>query len=397
MALLFGVDHAATDRAALVQGKRIALLTNDAATSAAFPFPCVASRVALAGAGARLVRLFSPEHGLGAAAADGRKVGDQVDPLTGAPVVSLYGSGVAPRPEHLADIDLVVCDLQDVGVRFYTYAWTMTHVIDACAAASVPVVVLDRPNPLGGDLAAAEGPILDETITESLVGRHSIPVRHSLTLGELARLWVRERCTSARLSVVTMTGWRRRMHWPQLGLPFVPASPAMPGYDTAIVYPGACFLEGTNLSEGRGTSFPFRVAGAPWLDAVQVADRLNAAALPGFRARPVEFQPSASKFADMSCRGVMLHVTDAARFRPVAAGLHLICAIRGAHPSQFAWGPYPRADDPRSGSHFDRLVGSKSVRRSIQDDPTAAAALVEQWTEAPGWARRVAPILLYPR
>ncbi|RME50048.1 MAG: DUF1343 domain-containing protein, partial [Caldilineae bacterium] len=317
----FGIDMLLAGPLGDLRGPRIGLVTNDAATTGAgASAPLTPTRRALIQAGVTLTALFSPEHGLGAAAADGAGVGDAIDPLTGLPVHSLYGERFRPAQEHLADLDLLLFDIPDVGARFYTYIWTLSHVMEACAEAGTPLWVLDRPNPLGGALAAAEGPMLDEARVSTFVGRWRMPIRHCLTIGELARLWRQERDLPLDLTVVTLAGWSRSMHWPATGVPFVPPSPAMPSYETALLYPGTCLFEGTNLSEGRGAAIPFRVVGAPWLENQAVADGFNALGLPGVRARAVQFTPTASKHAGRLCRGVMLHVLDVHRFRPVAAG-----------------------------------------------------------------------------
>ena len=213
---------------------------------------------------------------------------------------------MAPAPETLTDLDLMLFDIPDIGARFYTYVWTLSHVMEACAAAGLPLWVLDRPNPLGGRLADAEGPLLDEVHISTFVGRWRMPVRHSLTVGELARLWQTNRLPDLDLRVVQAGDWRRGEDIRDLDLPFIPPSPNMPSFDAAVVYPGTCLFEGTNLSEGRGTSNPFQLIGAPWLDAPAVAERVNDEELPGMLVRTVEFVPQASKFRGQQCRGIMI-------------------------------------------------------------------------------------------
>ncbi len=379
-----------------LRGRRLGLVTNDAATtSLAGDRPLVPGRVALQQAGLALVRLFAPEHGLAGAVADGLAVADGVDPLTGLPVVSLYGQRLRPEPTHLADLDSLLFDIPDVGARFYTYIWTLSHVMEACAEAGVPLWVLDRPNPLGGDLAAAEGPLLDEARVRSFVGRWAIPVRHSLTVGELAQLWQQERLPHLELHVVPLDGWRREAHWPALGVPFVPPSPAMPTYEAALLYPGMCLLEGTNVSEGRGTAFPFRVAGAPWVDGPALAEAFNRLDLPGVVARPLRFTPAAGKHASSVCNGVMLHVVDAAAFRPVRTGLHLLALLRHGYPKHFVWTPYPTADAGPGYGHFDRLIGRLDVRPTLDAGPEDLAGHIARWTAVPEWGTRAAKALLY--
>ena len=229
----------------------------------------------------RLRRLFAPEHGLWGHEQDMEEVGPSREPLTGIPVVSLYGNEAAslrPARSDLDDLDALVIDLQDVGTRFYTFVYTLSYVMEAAGEASLPVVVLDRPNPIGGE--RTEGPVLQPALS-SFVGRYPLPVRHGLTIGELAKLFCGQFGLRCELHVVPMTGWARTMHFEQTGLPWVPPSPNMPTPRTTLVYPGGCLIEGTNLSEGRGTTLPFELVGAPWLAPHELAARLNARALPG--------------------------------------------------------------------------------------------------------------------
>lgn len=395
-AIHFGVDTLLTWRLAALQGQRVGLVTNNVATSAQLPRPMTPTRLALQRAGVNLTKLFAPEHGLGANAADGAPIDNEIDPLTGLPVYSLYGATYRPTPAMLADLDLLLFDIPDVGVRFYTYIWTLSYVMEACAAVGLPLWVLDRPNPLGGELTAAEGPMLDEATVASFVGRWSMPVRHSLTIGELANLWNGERQLGVDLMVIPSTGWTRAQLWSATGLPFVPTSPAMPDFDAALLYPGTCFFEGTNLSEGRGTATPFRVVGAPWLQAQTVVDHFNAQALPGIVARAVQFTPLSSKHTGELCQGVMLHVLAAPALRPVAAGLQLLAIIIALHPQDFTWLPYPTAANGPGYGHFDLLSGRLDLRSALATlDPATANHTIRQWTVATDWAQRVQPYLCY--
>lgn len=335
---------------------------------------------------------------MGAGADDGAHIHDDCDGLTGLPVYSLYGATVRPTPEQLAGLDLLLFDIPDIGARFYTYSWTLSHVMEACAEVGLPLWVLDRPNPLGGNLAQAEGPMLDETHISTFVGRWAIPIRHSLTLGELARYWNGERRLGVDLTVILVEGWRRDQLWSTLGLPFVPTSPAMPGAETTLIYPGTCLFEGTNLSEGRGSSTPFRAVGAPWLDSWTVADTLNAQNFPGVVARAAPFTPTASKYANQVCQGVMLHVLDEQAFRPVATGLHLLATIIRQHPQHFQWLPYPTVVNAAGHGHFDRLIGDLSIREALQQADGNMNDLIPQWTALNGprgWTSLVQPYLLY--
>ncbi len=379
----FGIDEIGGG-----DGRRVGMVTNDAAMT------CDGnrrSRTVLMERGWKIVRLFGPEHGLAATAADGAKVSDGTDPVTGLPVVSLYGDRVRPTREQLADLDVVVFDIPDCGARFYTYIWTLSHLLEACAEAHKPLIVLDRPNPIGGRLEEAEGPMLDEQYVSTFVGRWNMPVRHALTLGELATHWNAERKIGCELSVVRCSGWSREMHWPATRLPFVPMSPAMRSYESALLYPGMCLLEGTNLSEGRGTDWPFRVAGAPWLDADPIVDELNGNTLPGVRFARFDFTPSSRKFENQRCRGIRVDLTDAHAVRSVRVGLLLISAIAGRHPGQFEWLLYKSPTKQAGGGHFDRLIGVENVRDAFDHGTLNGGAI----TRPTGWIDRVRPALLY--
>jgi uncharacterized protein YbbC (DUF1343 family) len=346
-------------------------------------------------AGFNLVRLFSPEHGLGANATDGAAVADGRDPLTGLPVISLYGKRLRPTRESLADLDAVLFDIPDIGTRFYTYIWTLSHVLEACAEAGVPFIVLDRPNPLGGNLAAAEGPMLDSEKFSSFVGRAAIPIRHSLTAGELAHLWNAEWKLDAKLRVIPCSGWHRLMHWPDTGLPFIQTSPAIPSYESALLYPGICLFEATNLSVGRGTEFPFQGIGAPWLNAQPIVDDINSRNLRGQVAEEFEFKPSQSPFAGIHCHGVRLRVTADNCARPVAAGLQLLAAVIRHNRREFRWANYPTAANPGGEGHFEHLIGRAGIREILEELPPNLDQHIEQWTCAAGWAERTKSFLLY--
>jgi uncharacterized protein YbbC (DUF1343 family) len=374
-----GLDVLCRERLALLRGRRVGVLCHPA--SVAGDLTHAVDR--LIEAGVRPARLFGPEHGVRGEAQDMIGVSDDQDSRTGIPVSSLYGStfeSLAPRPEHLAEIDVLVVDLQDVGSRYYTYVWTMVLSMEAAFAAGVAVVILDRPNPLGG--LAIEGGSVGERF-RSFVGLCPVPVRHGLTIAEIARLraagmtWSGDgrfaRPLDGDLTVIPMRGWRRAMTFAQTGLPWVMPSPNMPTPDTALVYPGQCLFEATNLSEGRGTTRPFELVGAPFVDGYAWA---AAAASAGVRLRPLSFRPTFHKFAGRSCGGVQLHVTDPAAFRPYATGVALIAAARRLSPGDFRWRtePYEFVADPPA---IDLLTGDDRVRRAIDGGASVADVLAE--------------------
>ena len=389
----FGADRLASEPALAGPYHRVGLVTNDAAHLA--EHPAQRSRAALRGAGVPIVQLFGPEHGLAATAADGASVADSMDPLTGLPIVSLYGAQRRPSAEQLADLDAVLFDLPDVGARFYTYIWTLFEVGEACAEAGVPLVVLDRPNPLGGRIDGAEGPMLEMAFA-SFVGGDVIPIRHALTAGELALLWRRERWGGADVQVVPCDGWRRDMLWSATGLSWIPTSPSMPSAASALLYPGTCLFEATNLSVGRGTDAPFQRVGAPWLDATAVLNHLSRQTPRGVRLEKERFTPDVGPYAREACHGIRIVITDDRAVRPVALGLLLLAAIIATHRLRFAWARYPTAANPRGDGHFERLVGRSGVRARLDAAPESVnGAAVEEWTRVDGWVDRVKSVLLY--
>ncbi len=286
-----------------------------------------------------LAALFGPEHGLRGTAEAGETVESSIDPTTGVPVFSLYGASKKPPPEALDGLDVLVFDMQDIGARFYTYISTMGRAMQAAAEAGIPFVVLDRPNPLGGRVSG----FVREPEHDSFVGLYPIPVQHGLTVGELARMIVGEGwlpgLDALDLRVVEMVGWQRDRLWPDTGLPFVPTSPNIPNFETALVYPGIALFEGTVVSEGRGTDVPFLLVGAPWLDDHALADTLKQRGLPGIRFEPTAFTPRSipgvaayPKFENEAISGVSLSITDPETVRPVELGIHLVHATYHQRP-----------------------------------------------------------------
>ncbi len=291
-------------------------------------------------------------------------VKDSRDPATGLSEVSLYGKSfesLSPTASHLSQIDLLLFDIQDVGARYYTYASTLALCMRAARKSQVKVVVLDRPNPIGG--LQIEGGGLEPGL-ENFCGLYPIPQRHGMTLGELARLYNDTFGIGCELDVVTCDGWRREWYYDECGLPWVMPSPNMPTLDTAIVYPGMCLLEGTNLSEGRGTTRPFELFGAPFIDGRKLAGELKRYDLPGVIFRPCVFEPSFHKFAGQRCSAVQLHVTDRRAFCPYRTGLAVLVAVKSLWPNAFAWRgePYEFRDDALA---IDLLTGTKNVRIAI--------------------------------
>jgi uncharacterized protein YbbC (DUF1343 family) len=339
----------------------------------------------------RLVALFGPEHGVWADAQDLVEVADTRDPRTGLPVHSLYGTTRVPTAEMVEGVDALVFDVQDVGSRYYTFIYTMLHALEACTRHRKRLIVLDRPNPLGG--VALDGNVLDPAFA-SFVGLHPLPVRHGMTVGELALLFREERELKAEMEIVPMSGWRRAMAFEDTGLPWVMPSPNMPTVDTAWVYPGGCLVEGTNLSEGRGTTRPFELVGAPWIDPWRLAEDLEDERVPGARARPVFFTPTFQKHAGELCGGVQVHVTDRDRFPAFLYYLLIVHHARRQSPKQFAW-RQPPYEYERVKLPSDILCGTDHVRKAI-DAGRSPRELAGEWArDRQAFRRRRARYLLY--
>jgi uncharacterized protein YbbC (DUF1343 family) len=313
------------------------------------------------------------------------------DPRRCVPVYSLYSETREPTAEMLRDLDVLVIDLQDVGTRVYTYIYTMANCMRAAARHGVRVVVCDRPNPIGGD--AVEGALLQEPWT-SFVGQFPMPMRHGMTIGELARLFNDAFGIGAALDVVPLEGWQRGMYFDETGLPWVITSPNIPTLDSAIVYPGTVLFEGTRLSEGRGTTRPFELLGAPWIDGERLAEEMNAKQLPGIYFRPVFFEPTFQKHAKETCGGCQIHVLDRRSFRPLHTAVELIAEFRRENAKRFAWRepPYEYEHDKQP---IDILYGSDRLRTTLDADGEVGS-LVAGWAgEEETFRRQRQPYLLY--
>jgi uncharacterized protein YbbC (DUF1343 family) len=378
------LDGAADDLAGLALG----LIVHPASVTPGLEH----SADALLDAGFRLEALFGPQHG-----ARGEKQDNMIesehytDPVTGLPVHSLYSEVRSPTPEMLDGLDALVFDLQDVGVRVYTFVWTMALAMEACAAAGIRFVVLDRPNPVGG--AVREGPVLRPGF-ESFVGLHPVPLRHGLTCGELARWLNAERDIGCELEVVACHGWRRSMRWTETGLPWVLPSPNLPTPDSCSVYPGMVLVEGTNLSEGRGTTRPFELFGAPWLDGRDLAALASEDLGEGAVLRPCSFEPTFQKHARRICHGAQIHVTEPDAFRPVRAAVAILTACRALAPDDFAWRDPPYEYEAELAP-IDILWGHDGLRKGIDGRRSVDEILDGVDDELVDFGRSVAPYLMY--
>ncbi|HZY86973.1 MAG TPA: DUF1343 domain-containing protein [Gemmataceae bacterium] len=384
-----GLDRLAEQSFAPLRGLKVGLVTHPAAVDGRLRH---AGELLAAAPGVHLAALFGPEHGLTGEAQDLVGVPGGAD--SGLRVHSLYGDtfdSLQPTEEQLRGLDALVIDLQDVGSRYYTFQATMLFCVEAAARLGLKAVVLDRPNPLGG--AAVEGPTLRPGY-ESFVGIHPVVTRHGLTVGELARLYQAERGIGGDVEVVPCEGWRRDADFDRTGLPWVLPSPNMPTLDTAFVYPGQCLLEGTNLSEGRGTTRPFELCGGPGVDARKLCQRLRDEGWPGVAFRPARFRPTFQKHAGRTCGGLQLHVTDREAFRPVRTGLAVLAALRDLSGEAFAWRREPYefvADKPA----IDLLFGSDRERLALEAG-APAQEIGRAWEiEEEAFRQRRKPYLLY--
>ena len=345
----------------LLRGLRVGLIANPSSVDASFRH---ARDVVASLPGVTLAALFAPEHGFDAVEQDLIEIAGGGGPL---PVHSLYGPTRRPTAAMLEGLDALVFDIQDIGARYYTYVWTMAHAMEAAAEHRKRIVVLDRPNPIGG---AIEGNLIRDD-HRSFVGLYPLPNRHGMTAGEIAGLVNRHYGIGADLVVVGCPGWTPDQWLDDTGLPFVPPSPNMPTLDTATVYPGACLIEGTNLSEGRGTTRPFEVCGAPWVDGTRLAAALAEEELPGVHFRPVRFRPTFHKFADEECGGVMQHVTDRGSYLPWRTGIAIVNQARRLWPAEFAW-RQPPYEYELERLPIDILGGSPDLREGIEAGRTTA-------------------------
>lgn len=374
-----GIEVFLADVPATLRGKRVGLITNQTAIDNAgvADIDRIAARTDL-----KLVALFAPEHGIRGTVAAGARITDEVDQKTGVPVYSLYGADRAPTPAMLKDVDVLVYDLREVGGRTWTYVSTMALSMQAAKTKNIPFVVLDRPNPIGGDIV--EGALLDPAFA-SFVGMYPIPARHGMTVGELATLFNQQHGIGANLLVVKTSGWRRSQWFDQTAQPWANPSPNLRSLAALTHYPGSVYFEGTNVAEGRGTDRPFEQVGAPWLNAPEVARAMNGMRLPGIRfdAITMPVEATAGKFPGQTISAIRFAITDRLTYRPVRSMLLLIDEIRRQHPADFAW----RAS-------LDRLTGSDKVRLAIEGG--RLRPLLDEWDrEAAAFVETRKPFLLY--
>ncbi|MCY9165463.1 DUF1343 domain-containing protein [Bacillus atrophaeus] len=347
-----GIDILLSDYKKQLKGKKIGLITNPTGVNSSLKSSV---DVLSQDPDIQLTTLYGPEHGVRGDAQAGDEVASYIDEKTGLPVYSLYGKTKKPTPEMLKNVDVLVFDIQDVGTRYYTYIYTMAYAMEAAKENGIPFIVLDRPNPQGGQ--QVEGPVLEPGYS-SFVGLYPIPLKHGMTIGELALLFNKEFKINADLTVVKMKRWKRKMNFDDTGLPFVLPSPNIPTIDSTFVYPATGLIEGTNVSEGRGTTKPFEFIGAPYMKSTQLEEKLNSFGLPGVTFRAASYIPTFSKHQGKLCHGVQMYVTDRKKFEAVKTGLSLIKTIHDLYPDDFEF--------LATGS-FDKLIGNGWVRTKIEE------------------------------
>jgi uncharacterized protein YbbC (DUF1343 family) len=383
-----GLEQCITAPPGALAGKRLGLLCNQASTDYRFRH---SRDLFLQYFPGQLTCLFSPQHGFFSARQDNMIESDHsIDSISGLPVYSLYGETRKPSPAMLAEIDVLLIDLVDVGTRVYTFIWTVVYCLQTAAEAGVKVVILDRPNPIGGRI---EGNVLKPEWS-SFVGLLPIPMRHGLSVGEMALLCNQEMKIGAELEVIPVQGWQRDMLYPQTGRPWVFPSPNMPTFATALVYPGQVIWEGTNISEGRGTTLPFELVGAPFLAAQEVAHEIQKTSLPGCVFRPLAFEPTSGKWAGETCQGFQLHVTEPETFRPYRTSLVMLQALYKLYPHDFSY------KEPPYEYEFERLpmdliIGDHEVRRAIEQGEDVVQ-LEKSWrNDLREYEERIRSVLLY--
>ena len=359
------------------KGLRYAIVTNNAA----FTSDRILSRLALIKNEFNLIKIFSPEHGISVKGEDGIYQKNSMDIKTDLPIISLYGDRFMPTEENLSDIDVVLFDIPDVGCRFYTYLWTMTYIMEACAKYQKQLIILDRPNPIGGDLDMAEGPMLDEANCSSFIGRWSIPLRHSCTLGELANYFSNRKVSDLDLKIIPVKNWNRNQTAGTPGFDFYPTSPAIQNFSTALIYPGMGLLEGINVNEGRGTEKPFLQFGAPWINAGELHQHLFDKLIFGIKSKPCRYVPKDSLYKGENCNGLELTITDEKTIQPVSFGIKLLSLLFELYPLHIQERAYVTNANPTGNGHLDKLLGIKNAFDLFKSNASVDPVVSQLWSE----------------
>jgi uncharacterized protein YbbC (DUF1343 family) len=378
--MVLGIDSLLIQRKKF-KGKKVALLCNESSVTS----DGEASRSALLRNGFTLIKLFSPEHGLRSIGDDGQYQAHGKDALTGLPIISLYGDILAPREEDLHDTDLLISDLPDIGCRFYTYLWTMTHVMESCEKFNIPMLISDRPNPIATNFAFAEGPMLAPSCA-SFIGRWNIPLKHNCTIAELARYFKNTYTPKLQLDIISLQQWKRESGF---AYPFLPTSPAMQSLHAACLYPGTGLLEGIYINEGRGTPHPFEQFGAPWIDAADLKSLTDTFDLPHIKTHTITYTPESGLYAHEKCYGLFLEIADPAKLKSVETGIMLIKALCTLYPEKIRERFYETVANPDGVHHLDKLLGIPDALVRIKKQEFIETDLHENWKNV------IADYLLY--
>ena len=378
MAVKIGLERLLSDNFISFNGKRVGLLCNQASIDKNFKHAIEIFFQMHKRGVIKLNALFGPQHGIWGHTQDNmiEWKGGYKDKQTGVRIYSLYGEHRKPTSDMLQDLDVMVIDLQDVGARYYTFIWTMALCMEACSESGIEVIVLDRPNPIGG--VEIEGTLIDSDF-RSFVGLHSLPIRHGLTIGEIAKYFRDKYYPKCLLEIVEMAGWKREMYFDDCLLPWAIPSPNIPTEQSTIVYPGMCLLEATNISEGRGTTRPFENFGAPWMNSWEFSEKLNSLNLPGVYFRPFQFQPTFNKYQNELCEGCFIHVTNRDTFKPFLTGIAIIAETVKQYLDNFFWKDPPYEYEYEK-MPFDILVGNSWTREMINAG-RSVKEMAEKWEE----------------
>ena len=370
--------------------KTIAILTNDAAKTN----KGLISRFALKEAGFNLIKIFSPEHGINAVGKDGAYINNSVDELTGLPIISLYGEKFMPTMDDLAEVEIMLFDIPDAGTRFYTYLWSMTYWIEAAAAYNIPVIILDRPNPLGGSISMSEGPMLDESV-KSFIGRFNIPIKHQCTLGELANYFNATQNWNANITVIPCEPLNRDKLFYDWNIKWVNPSPALQNIEANLLYPGLCFFEATNVSVGRGTEYSFEWLGANWMNLPAIIMVCQNILREDIKVETLSL-PIITNGVTEKLKGIRIKVIEPKHYDAVLNGLLLLKIIKDIHPQDFKWMPYPTTANPSGKNHLSLLLGVANAEALFE-------LPLQQWLQqmsillrADNWRKDIEPFLLYP-
>lgn len=388
MQLQFGVDIILKNNPDWKQ-QRIGMLTNDAAKTNTG----IHSRVALKNAGFNLVQLFSPEHGMNAIGVDGALMKDGIDEITGLPIISLYGDKFMPTKADVADIDIMLFDIPDAGTRFYTYLWSMTYWIEAAAKYNKQVVILDRPNPLGGSISMSEGPMLAENLS-SFIGRFNMPIKHQCSFGELANYFNSSKYWNAQLTVIKVEGWNRAQLFYDWNIRWSNPSPALQNIEAALLYPGLCFFEATNVSVGRGTKYSFEWIGASWLNVIAIKMVCQNILGEGIKIENLN-QSIIIDALKVEMNGIRIKVIEPQYYDAVLNGLLLLKIIKDIHPKEFKWMPYPTNANPTGNNHLSLLLGIPNAEAIFELPLQPWLQQMTMSLRVDDWRKTIEPYLLY--